>query len=58
MGILAIIIGVLTLWLPETLGEPLTSTMEEAEALGRKKNPEEDKKDPEEGMEMNLNQSN
>ncbi|XP_036831912.1 solute carrier family 22 member 16 isoform X2 [Oncorhynchus mykiss] len=58
VGILAIIIGVLTLWLPETLGEPLTSTMEEAEALGRKKNPEENKKDPEEGMEMNLNQSN
>uniref|UniRef100_A0A8C8H0J9 Solute carrier family 22 member 16 n=2 Tax=Oncorhynchus tshawytscha TaxID=74940 RepID=A0A8C8H0J9_ONCTS len=58
VGILAFIIGVLTLWLPETLGEPLTSTMEEAEALGRKKNPEEDKKDPEEGMEMNLNQSN
>ncbi|XP_014061000.1 solute carrier family 22 member 16 [Salmo salar] len=58
VGILAFIIGILTLWLPETLGEPLTSTMEEAEALGRKKNPEEGKKDPEEGMEMNLNQRN
>ncbi|XP_010880424.2 solute carrier family 22 member 16 isoform X1 [Esox lucius] len=56
VGILAFIIGVLTLWLPETLGEPLTSTMEEAEALGRKKIPEA-KKDLEEGVEMNLKQS-
>ncbi|KAM8846748.1 solute carrier family 22 member 16 [Synchiropus picturatus] len=35
VGILAFIIGVLTLLLPETLGQPLTTTMEEAEALGR-----------------------
>lgn len=53
MGILAFIIGVLTLLLPETLGEPLTSTMEEAEALGRKSSPDQGKKDPEEGVEMN-----
>lgn len=36
VGILAFIIGVLTLLLPETLGEPLTTTLEEAEALGQK----------------------
>ncbi|XP_031178279.1 solute carrier family 22 member 16 isoform X3 [Sander lucioperca] len=36
VGILAFIIGVLTLLLPETLGRPLTTTLEEAEALGRK----------------------
>ncbi|XP_071374982.1 solute carrier family 22 member 16 [Centroberyx affinis] len=36
VGILAFIIGVLTLMLPETLGQPLTTTLEEAEALGRK----------------------
>uniref|UniRef100_A0A8C8IX57 Major facilitator superfamily (MFS) profile domain-containing protein n=1 Tax=Oncorhynchus tshawytscha TaxID=74940 RepID=A0A8C8IX57_ONCTS len=53
VGILAFIIGVLTLLLPETLGEPLTSTMEEAEALGRKSSPDQGKKDPEEGVEMN-----
>ncbi|KAM9798376.1 solute carrier family 22 member 16 [Neosynchiropus ocellatus] len=35
VGILAFVIGVLTLLLPETLGQPLTTTMEEAEALGR-----------------------
>ncbi|XP_032398703.1 solute carrier family 22 member 16 isoform X1 [Etheostoma spectabile] len=35
VGILAFIIGVLTLLLPETLGRPLTTTLEEAEALGR-----------------------
>uniref|UniRef100_A0A667YRM5 Solute carrier family 22 member 16 n=2 Tax=Myripristis murdjan TaxID=586833 RepID=A0A667YRM5_9TELE len=35
VGILAFIIGVLTLLLPETLGKPLTTTLEEAEALGR-----------------------
>ncbi|XP_058469083.1 solute carrier family 22 member 16 [Solea solea] len=35
VGILAFIIGVLTLFLPETLGIPLTTTLEEAEALGR-----------------------
>ncbi|KAL0967762.1 hypothetical protein UPYG_G00256550 [Umbra pygmaea] len=52
VGILAFIIGLLTLGLPETLGEPLTSTMEEAEALGRKKSLET-KKDPEEGVNLN-----
>lgn len=31
---LAFVIGVLTLLLPETLGQPLTNTLEEAEALG------------------------
>ena len=36
VGVLAFIIGVLTLFLPETLGQPLTSTLEEAEALGSK----------------------
>ncbi|KAI5608498.1 solute carrier family 22 member 16, partial [Silurus asotus] len=36
VGILSFIIGVLCLFLPETLGEPLTSTLEEAEALGTK----------------------
>ncbi|XP_077367079.1 solute carrier family 22 member 16 [Festucalex cinctus] len=35
VGILALVIGILTLLLPETLGRPLTSTLEEAEALGR-----------------------
>ncbi|XP_077408622.1 solute carrier family 22 member 16 [Vanacampus margaritifer] len=35
VGILAFVIGILTLLLPETLGQPLTSTLEEAEALGR-----------------------
>uniref|UniRef100_A0A3P9KPZ6 Solute carrier family 22 member 16 n=1 Tax=Oryzias latipes TaxID=8090 RepID=A0A3P9KPZ6_ORYLA len=50
VGILAFIIGVLTLLLPETLGEPLTSTMEEAEALGQK--PAKNKK-VEEGVELN-----
>ncbi|XP_023256270.1 solute carrier family 22 member 16 [Seriola lalandi dorsalis] len=44
VGILAFIIGVLTLLLPETLGKPLTTTLEEAEALGRKK---------QDGLEMN-----
>ncbi|XP_048858288.1 solute carrier family 22 member 16 isoform X1 [Brienomyrus brachyistius] len=33
VGVLAFAIGVLTLLLPETLGKPLTSTLEEAEAL-------------------------
>ncbi|KAJ8009611.1 hypothetical protein DPEC_G00090700 [Dallia pectoralis] len=56
VGILAFIIGVLTLWLPETLGEPLSCTMEEAEALGRTKIPV-DKKDAEDGVEMNFKQS-
>ncbi|GAA6084414.1 solute carrier family 22 member 16 [Tachysurus ichikawai] len=36
VGILSFIIGVLTFCLPETLGEPLTSTLEDAEALGTK----------------------
>ncbi|KAI5094448.1 solute carrier family 22 member 16 [Silurus meridionalis] len=36
VGILSFIIGVLCLFLPETLGEPLTSTLEDAEALGTK----------------------
>ncbi|CAN9507474.1 unnamed protein product [Ophioblennius macclurei] len=36
VGILAFLIGVLTLLLPETLGQPLTNTIEEAESLGRK----------------------
>lgn len=40
VGILALLIGVLTLLLPETLGKPLTSTLEEASALGSKKEPE------------------
>lgn len=38
VGVLSFIIGVLTFFLPETLGEPLTSTLEEAEALGSKSN--------------------
>ncbi|XP_074471723.1 solute carrier family 22 member 16 [Sebastes fasciatus] len=56
VGILAFIIGVLTLLLPETLGKPLTSTLEEAEALGRepsKKNAALGNKDAEDGLEMN-----
>lgn len=36
VGVLAFVIGVLTLLLPETLGQPLTNTLEEAEALGGK----------------------
>lgn len=36
MGVLAFVIGLLTLLLPETLGQPLTNTLEEAEALGAK----------------------
>lgn len=36
VGVLAFVIGILTLLLPETLGQPLTSTLEEAEALGGK----------------------
>ncbi|XP_056284864.1 solute carrier family 22 member 16 isoform X2 [Pseudoliparis swirei] len=56
VGILAFIIGVLTLWLPETLGRPLTTTFEEAEALGSepsKKDSALGNKDAEEGLEMN-----
>ncbi|KAK2856213.1 hypothetical protein Q5P01_004948 [Channa striata] len=36
VGILAFVIGLLTLLLPETLGRPLTTTLEQAEGLGRK----------------------
>ncbi|XP_039637382.1 solute carrier family 22 member 16 isoform X3 [Perca fluviatilis] len=53
VGILAFIIGVLTLLLPETLGRPLTTTLEEAEALGRepsKKNSALGNKDAEDRM--------
>ncbi|XP_037541081.1 solute carrier family 22 member 16 [Nematolebias whitei] len=60
VGILAFIIGVLTLLLPETLGEPLTTTLEEAESLGRdprKKNSNPNDKDAEEGMELNQNEA-
>lgn len=55
VGILAFIIGVLTFLLPETLGKPLTSTIEEAEALGhepRKRVLPLDSKDADERMEM------
>lgn len=55
VGILAFIVGVLTLLLPETLGRPLTSTLEEAEALGRepsKKRSVLGSEDAEEGLEM------
>lgn len=55
MGILAFIIGVLTLLLPETLGRPLTTTLEEAEALGRepsKRNSAQGHKGAEDGVEM------
>ncbi|KAM9778069.1 solute carrier family 22 member 16 [Syngnathus typhle] len=51
VGILAFCIGILTLMLPETLGEPLTSTLEEAEALGR--SPGSKRKDGARGLEMN-----
>uniref|UniRef100_A0A8C2ZK14 Uncharacterized protein n=2 Tax=Cyclopterus lumpus TaxID=8103 RepID=A0A8C2ZK14_CYCLU len=56
VGILAFIIGVLTLLLPETLGRPLTTTLEEAEALGSqpsKKDSALGNKDAEDGLEMN-----
>lgn len=36
VGVLAFAIGLLTLLLPETLGQPLTNTLKEAEALGDK----------------------
>lgn len=42
MGILAFITGMLALLLPETLGRPLTTTLEEAEALGRKTDKKKD----------------
>ncbi|KAF3849890.1 hypothetical protein F7725_019609, partial [Dissostichus mawsoni] len=60
VGILAFIIGVLTLLLPETLGRPLTTTLEEAEALGRepiKKNSTLGNKDAEDGLEMNQHEA-
>lgn len=50
----------LTLLLPETLGQPLTSTLEEAEALGRepsKKNSAQGNKDAEGGLEMKQNEA-
>ncbi|XP_029984635.1 solute carrier family 22 member 16 [Sphaeramia orbicularis] len=56
VGILAFVIGVLTLWLPETLGKPLTTTLEEAEALGRTAKEKKltlGNKDAEDGLEMN-----
>lgn len=59
VGILAFIIGVLTLLLPETLGKPLPSTLEEAEALGRdpsKKKSATDK-DAEDGMELSKHEA-
>lgn len=46
--------------LPETLGRPLTSTLEEAEALGRepsKKNSAQGNKDAEGGLEMKQNEA-
>lgn len=46
--------------LPETLGRPLTSTLEEAEALGRepsKKNSTQGNKDAEGGLEMKQNEA-
>ncbi|XP_055042550.2 solute carrier family 22 member 16 isoform X1 [Misgurnus anguillicaudatus] len=50
VGILAFIVGILTMFLPETLGQPLTSTLEEAEALGSKPRKENAIAD---GVEMN-----
>uniref|UniRef100_A0A672H8V7 Major facilitator superfamily (MFS) profile domain-containing protein n=2 Tax=Salarias fasciatus TaxID=181472 RepID=A0A672H8V7_SALFA len=55
VGILAFIIGVLTLLLPETLGQPLTNTLEEAESLGRKPKTKQSplrNRDAEDGLEM------
>lgn len=60
VGILAFVIGVLTFLLPETLGMPLTTTLEEAEALGRehrKRNSPQDSKDAEEKIEMNQHEA-
>ncbi|MED6293660.1 hypothetical protein CHARACLAT_012714, partial [Characodon lateralis] len=56
VGILAFIIGVLTLLLPETLGKPLPTTIEEAKSLGQdpsKKKSTPGNKDAEDGMELN-----
>ncbi|XP_034018277.1 LOW QUALITY PROTEIN: solute carrier family 22 member 16 [Thalassophryne amazonica] len=55
VGILSFVIGVLTLLLPETLGKPLTTTLEEAHELGRKpskKNSDLAYKEIEDGCEM------
>ncbi|KAG9282511.1 solute carrier family 22 member 16 [Astyanax mexicanus] len=54
VGILAFIIGILTMFLPETLGEPLTSTLEEAEALGTKFSKKQRRED---GIALNLTDS-
>ncbi|MBN3311082.1 S22AG protein, partial [Amia calva] len=54
IGVLAFLIGLLTLMLPETLGQPLTTTMEEAEALGSKQNKDKEVIGPaEENIEIN-----
>lgn len=39
--------------LPETLGRPLTTTLEEAEALGREPRKKKSHEDAEDGLEMN-----
>lgn len=60
VGILAFIIGVLALLLPETLGKPLPTTLEEAESLGskpRKKNSSPGNKDARDGMELNQHEA-
>ncbi|XP_028252960.1 solute carrier family 22 member 16 [Parambassis ranga] len=56
VGVLAFIIGVLTMMLPETLGKPLTTTLEEAASLGRepsKKTSALGSKDAEDRLELN-----
>lgn len=53
VGVLAFVIGVLTLMLPETLGQPLTSTLEEAENLGREPSKKKKEEEQEAGLEMN-----
>lgn len=35
VGIMALLSGILTIMLPETLGKPLTNTLEEATEIGR-----------------------
>lgn len=60
VGILAFIIGVLTMLLPETLGKPLTTTLEEAESLGRepsKKKSALGSKEDEDGLELNQHET-
>ncbi|KAJ8275239.1 hypothetical protein COCON_G00098640 [Conger conger] len=49
VGVLAFLIGILTLWLPETLGKPLTNTLEEAAALD---SPRQEEARPGEKMEL------